>query len=217
VLNWIRVLVSSRVYPQFHVGTDCTDLQTGDSGSWVIDATANNVLGYVVAISTRTAYLIPLMELFEQINDVLKPKTQICIPSPFKMLLSLARRHYAMEPELANRYASEALSPEVLDMRTSDQSILLVRSAIQNDEDKGLLTRLLCHIGADLRPILRSLMRGSVDSIAKRYHLDPDLQPVLLRLCTQFVTESEFSIATNPAKTHDIEKGKTHTGKVHFH
>jgi hypothetical protein len=145
----------------------------------VIDAANNNILGYVVAISKGSVYLIPLMDLFEQITRVLKPEKPICIPSPFKMLISLARHYSNIDSDLSEQYALGALSPEVLNMQSSDPSILLAQYALNHGEDKHLLMRVLCSTGADLCSVL-----GSYSAWMAKHHqeIDEDKIRVLERL-----------------------------------
>lgn len=193
------------------------ELRKGDSGSWVIDAASNTILGYVVAISVGSAYLIPL---FEQIGNALKPEKPVCIPSPFRMLLNLARHHFAIEADgnrnLSEHYVSEALSPEVLDMRSSDQFILLVRAAIQEGVNERLLKRLLCSTGADLWSILVSFSTWWPEH---QHEIEQDLIPILnqlQQLLARFSAVSEITAAPNSAEAQDTEKGEKLTGKQHF-
>jgi hypothetical protein len=195
------------------------ELQKGDSGSWVIDTACNNIIGCVIAISDGSVYLIPLRELFAQINNALKPNEPIRIPSPFRMLASLARNHFATDPEgnkeLSEHYASEALSPEVLNMRTFDQAMQLLRTALQTQEDKGLLMRLLCYTGADLCSVL-----GSLEAWSAEHNIELDLYRLLVRLHSLYTIRgnSEIgAIGVDPAEPQDIEKGKRLAGKDQFH
>jgi hypothetical protein len=149
----------------------------------VIDVETNNILGYVVAISAGSAYLIPLMDLFKQILQDRNPNTPISVPSPFRLLISLARYYFAAEPygykPLSDYYASEALSPEVLNRPSSDNTIQLLRSAVANGEDKNLLVRIICSIPADLWSALESF---STWPFEHQHNIDRDLTPVLVRM-----------------------------------
>jgi hypothetical protein len=163
-----------------------TELRKGDSGSWVIDANIHNILGYVVAISAGSAYLIPLTDLFEQIIHVLKPEGPIRLPSPFRLLSSLARYHFALEPAghkpLSNYYASEVLRPEALNSPSSEETLdtqILLKSAIRQGEDRLLLIRLISSVEPDLWPILGSYSTWSLENQSK---IDRDLAPMLIRM-----------------------------------
>jgi hypothetical protein len=155
------------------------------------------------------------MAFFEQISSVLKPKIPICIPSPFKMLASLAH-HFATQPDpnavLSEYYASEALTPEVLNWQSSDSSIMLVRRAIQDGEDVGLLMRLLCHTGADLWSILESF-----SVVVERENMDEELLQLFLRLRLLRAIphpESELTITQKPMEISDPEKGRKIQGTL---
>jgi hypothetical protein len=192
------------------------ELQKGDSGSWVVDASTNNILGYVVAISAGSLYLIPLTELFKQILQGRDPDTAIRVPSAFKVLLKLARYHYAVEPygekPLSEYYSSEALSPQVLKSTSSDQTILLLSSAIARGEDRNLLTRLICTLEADLWPLLGSFSRWSPE---QRRMIDQDLVPILTRmenLRLRSNPEPEINVVTESPMV-DVEKERKPQGK----
>jgi hypothetical protein len=192
------------------------ELQKGDSGSWVVDTSTNNILGYVVAISAGSLYLIPLTELFKQILQGRDPDTAICIPSAFKVLLKLARYHYAVEPHgekpLSEYYSSEALSPQVLKSTSSDQTILLLSSAIASGEDRNLLARLICTIEADLWPLLGSFSRWSSE---QRRMIDQDLVPILTRM-EDYLPRSnpapEINVITDSTMV-DVEKATKPQGQ----
>jgi len=195
------------------------ELQKGDSGSWVVDASTNNILGYVVAISTGSSYLIPLTELFEQILQSCNPGTTICVPSAFKVLLKLARYHYAAEPygekPLSNYYSSEALSPQVLKPTSSDPTMLLLSSAIGRGEDRSLLARLICTLEKDLWPLLGSFSGWSSE---QRRRIDQDLVPLLTRIENSMFRanpELEINVIT-PSPMVDVEKEREPQGKFAF-
>lgn len=57
------------------------DLQSGDSGSWVVDSTSLEVYGHVVASDTfREAHVIPLSTTFGDIKAYLKAQS-VCLPT----------------------------------------------------------------------------------------------------------------------------------------
>jgi hypothetical protein len=193
------------------------ELRKGDSGSWVVEAETHNVLGYVVAISVGSAYLIPLNDLFEQIRQDCKPGTLINAPSPFRLLTRLAQYHFAVKPSgksLADYYASEALSLEVLKSLPCDQVMRLLASAITQGEDRSLLVRLICSIEADLLPKLASF---STWPLEHQHNIDQDLVPVLIRMENRnpfSIPEVEISIAPGTVQMVDVEKGKTLQGNL---
>jgi len=170
----------------------------------------------VVAISTGSSYLIPLTELFEQILQGCDPGTTICVPSAFKVLLKLARYHYAAEPygekPVSNYYSSEALSPQVLKPTSSDPTMLLLSSAIGRGEDRSLLARLICTIEKDLWPFLGSFSGWSSE---QRRRIDQDLVPLLTRIensMSRANPELEINVIT-PSPMVDVEKEREPQGK----
>jgi hypothetical protein len=173
----------------------------------------------MVAISTGSSYLIPLTELFEQILQGCDPGTTICVPSAFKVLLKLARYHYAAEPygdkPLSNYYSSEALSPQVLKPTSSDPTMLLLSSAIGRGEDRSLLARLICSIEKDLWPFLGSFSGWSSE---QRRRIDQDLVPLLTRIENSMFRanpELEINVVTQSPMV-DVEKERKPQGKFAF-
>jgi hypothetical protein len=189
------------------------ELRKGDSGSWVVDAETNNILGYVVAISAGSAYLIPLMDLFEQILQDCKPGTPISVPSPFRLLTRLARYHFALEDRgQGSTYAFIALSSKVLDTPPFGQAMLLFKSAIANGESRNRLMQIICTVEEDLWPELGSFSKWSSEQQRK---IDQDLVPVLIRMENRIplsIPEVEIDIVPGTARVVDVEKGKTLQG-----
>ena len=195
------------------------ELQKGDSGSWVIDA-ENLVLGYVVAISPGTAYLIPFADVLKEVDDVLKSKAPASPPSPFKMLANLAR-HYRWtnlhgNMAAAESFASRALAPETLNCAASDPSskasILLVRAALRHGEEKDLLMRLLLRTGEDLSHAIRN--KAVWTSFESRHGntLDEALTELLTRLEDYAAEPLEIDVFLRQTRIADPEKGNTTQG-----
>ncbi len=159
--------------------------------------------------------MIPLTEFFEQILQGCDPGTKICVPSAFKVLLKLARYHYAAEPygekPLSNYYSSEALSPQVLESTSSDQAILLLSSAIACSEDRILLARMICTLEEDLWPLLGSFSRWSSE---QRRVIDQNLVPILTRMelledsRIRFNLEPEINVVTETPMADVESQGK---------
>jgi hypothetical protein len=194
-----------------------TELRKDDSGSWVIDAKTNDIFGYVVTISAGSAYLISLLDLFQQILHGREPETSIGIPSPFIMLIRLARCHFSVEPlgqkPLSDYYASEALSPEVLNTHENDQTMQLLKSAIARGESKSQLMRIICSVEDDLWPFLGSFSTWSPE---QQHNIDRDLVPILIRMEARsplFDPEPIITVGSEPnTLVVDTEKGKAHQG-----
>ncbi|KAI9867933.1 MAG: hypothetical protein M1813_007755 [Trichoglossum hirsutum] len=135
------------------------DLCQGDSGSWVVDAISNSVLGQLVAFSDDLAYLMPLHHVFSEIDQTMKPKRPVCLPSPFNILANLARHRYLTSEgvdDLAYRFASEALTDAVLEADSSNDIVKVIRKGHLHATESQTLTELLCLTGADVRSAFAS-------------------------------------------------------------
>jgi hypothetical protein len=134
-------------------------LRQGDSGSWVVDAIDNSVLGQLVAFSDGLAYLMPLHHVFREIDQSIRPKRPVCLPSPFNILANLARHQHLNSrgsDDLAYRFASEALTDAVLKAHSSNDIVQVIRGANLHAMEFTTLTQLLLLTGADVRSAFAS-------------------------------------------------------------
>ncbi|KAK0644163.1 hypothetical protein B0T16DRAFT_447897 [Cercophora newfieldiana] len=115
-------LLSSPSYLSIHGGpaeevwtviSTLPTLTEGDSGSWVVDD--NRLLvGMVRAFSGNQVYLAPFSIQRQQIVSELPELTSVMLPSPLQCWLEVASAARGSSPELANKFASKALSLAVL-------------------------------------------------------------------------------------------------------
>ena len=88
-------------------------LLRGDSGSWVVDKIQRTVVGHVVAIANDLAYVISLSQTIDEIK-LAYPHYYVQLPSPFQLLVDLAKYNQSKSDEeskvLAKEFASEAIS-----------------------------------------------------------------------------------------------------------
>ena len=121
---------------------DNTALQKGDSGSWAVDDDGRWV-GTVTAISGGDAYLLPAHLQVQQIQAQLHHP--VTLPSPLKCYIQLAADQ-SIPNDLADSFASMALTPDVLIAAASDVDPSMCRMAlalaITRTRDPELLTGL---------------------------------------------------------------------------
>ncbi|KAI0142901.1 hypothetical protein GGR57DRAFT_508501 [Xylariaceae sp. FL1272] len=109
-----------------------SQLKKGDSGSWVTDPKSGIVYGHVLSISGRTVYILPLVDIFQQITEklpVIRPK----LATPFASLSRLAMLNSSKDPIKAGYYAEEALRDSVVNAfkKRSADNVLQVDKFIQ--------------------------------------------------------------------------------------
>ena len=144
-----RILVATRRGAVLGVGTgsDCTiklarddryrqvwsveleeSLSSGDSGSWVVDATTGDVYGMIVAGSNelREEYVIPAMEIGQDICRVMRADT-VRLPS-FQDVMTAHTEERSTRPNLA-------LADDSMDWETDDSDEAPDDEALGEDEE----------------------------------------------------------------------------------
>lgn len=126
---------------------DGYSLQEGDSGSLAADPTSGSMVGYVVAVADGEAYLMPMVDMLEQIAS----PDRVELPSPFDLLAELAR-HYRLNSsgERSMLAAREALSDSVAKAELLNEKVHVLRKYVQEPADLEAFANLLCWTGARL-------------------------------------------------------------------
>ena len=146
-LDKIFVATRSGAVPGIGTGSDCSiklardnryrrvwsvvleeSLSSGDSGSWVVDATTGDVYGMIVAGSTglREEYLIPAMEIGQDICRVMRANT-VRLPSIEDVMTAHIEERSA-RPNLA-------LTDESMDWESDNSDEALDQEALSKDEE----------------------------------------------------------------------------------
>ncbi|KAF6802415.1 ankyrin repeat protein [Colletotrichum sojae] len=94
--------------------------QRGDSGSWVIDPSSGTIFGHVIAGTHDAAYVLPLETVMAEAGGCF-------LPSPFECFADLANAHKDLDLDLAERYASHAMTEDVLESSPSTPLANIIR------------------------------------------------------------------------------------------
>lgn len=144
-----KILVATRrgAIPGIGTGSDCSiklardnryrhvwsveleeSLSSGDSGSWVVDATTGDVYGMIVAGSTglREEYVIPAAEIGQDICRVMRAKT-VRLPS-FQDVMTAHTEERSARPNLA-------LNDDSMGWESDDSDEALDEAALDKDEE----------------------------------------------------------------------------------
>lgn len=144
-----KILVATRrgAVPGIGTGSDCSiklarddryrhvwsveleeSLSSGDSGSWVVDATTGDVYGMIVAGSTglREEYVIPAMDIGQDICRVMRADT-VRLPS-FQDVMTAHTEERSARPNLA-------LTDDSMDWESDDSDEALDETALGKDEE----------------------------------------------------------------------------------
>ena len=103
-------------------------LSSGDSGSWVVDATTGDVYGMIVAGSTllREEYVIPAAEIGQDIRLALRAET-VRLPS-FQDVMSAHTEERSTGPNLV-------LTDDSMDWETDNSDEAVVEEPLESDEE----------------------------------------------------------------------------------
>ena len=144
-----KILVATRrgAVPGIGTGSDCSmklprdnkhrrvwsveleeSLSSGDSGSWVVDATTGDVYGMIVAGSTglHEEYVIPAADIAQDICRVLRAET-VRLPS-FQDVLTAHTEEQSVRPNLV-------MNGDSSDWESDDSDEILHEEALNKDEE----------------------------------------------------------------------------------
>jgi len=108
--EWISLSASINTLVSLILTRYLTDLQRGDSGSWVLQLESSSVLGSIVAISDGYAYMVSLEDQIKEIQMALKPRGNVNIATPFDVLMRLSDFYHSHDLGRAYNYTGQALS-----------------------------------------------------------------------------------------------------------
>ncbi|KAK3934350.1 hypothetical protein QBC46DRAFT_359079 [Diplogelasinospora grovesii] len=147
-------------------------IRQGDSGSWVVDPDTGTVYGHIIATSSATAYLVPLKDIFSEIEKAAatpaSSSSATCLPQPFEILAGLAelnfkRREHA---DLARQFAREALADSVLTLSPDSESAKAMAEVLHRHPGgyaADVLVQALIRTGPDVRSGLSALSASNSD------------------------------------------------------
>ncbi|KAF2665528.1 hypothetical protein BT63DRAFT_459109 [Microthyrium microscopicum] len=128
-------------------------LNTGDSGSWVIGESGNNVFGHIVACTGKVCYLIPMHDIMKSINELLKPTFAPRLAQPYYTLAITAyhlfqsdvTKHQTRAVTLATQAASSNVQSKILE--TNDHNGPALTVTAESDIARKILAELICICG----------------------------------------------------------------------
>ncbi|KAK4165507.1 amino acid permease-domain-containing protein, partial [Cladorrhinum sp. PSN259] len=144
-------------------------IQSGDSGSWVLDADLC-VVGSIIAFSNDYAYMVSFVEQVREIERHFKLSGTVRIPSPFELLVDLAHYTFSVDRDMERAlvFAHRALSDHSSsawpssDISAAQQALSDVFESSSRDERNRLAT-VLCKEGRDLDILKRDRALEYVD------------------------------------------------------
>lgn len=139
-------------------------LSSGDSGSWVVDATTGDVYGMIVAGSTalHEEYVIPAVEIGQDICRVMRAD-RVRLPS-YQDVMTAHTEEISARPNLALTDASMGWESD-----DSDES--LDEEALDKDEERFLLSEVLKHSSVETETIVKVIKDAGIRPLWTRISL----------------------------------------------
>ncbi|KAF6230579.1 hypothetical protein HO173_011116 [Letharia columbiana] len=171
-----KILVATRrgAVPGIGTGSDCAikfprdnryrrvwsvelgeSLSSGDSGSWVVDATTGDVYGMIIAGSTglREEYVIPAVEIGQDICRVMRANT-VRLPT-FQDVMTAHTEERSARPNFA-------LNDDAMGWESDDSDEILDEEVLDKDEERFLLAEVLKNSSIDTETLVKVIKDAGV-------------------------------------------------------
>lgn len=171
-----KILVATRrgAVPGVGTGSDCSiklprdnkyrhvwsveleeSLSSGDSGSWVVDATTGDVYGMIIAGSTglHEEYVIPAADIAQDICQILRAET-VRLPS-FQDVLTAHTEEQSVRQNLV-------LNGDSSGWESDDSDDVLDGEALNKDEERFLLSEVLKHSSISIETLVKVIKDARV-------------------------------------------------------